>query len=302
MDALHLALSIEWDDCTVALGGAGLDCLEWRARDMHAGSTGAQASRDALSLIDHALQQVGRPLSAVSCFHVNRGPGAFTALRIAIGLVQGLALPRQRPVSGIDSLASLASTVPAWHGVAVGSPPTRINEPDAPAGTAQDWLLCSALDARMGECYYAVYHCQAGAWPTPLLPARVGSPEAARDAFVEQILAAGRDAAGRTRALNLAGGAFRDFPPLHDWAVAQGHQPAEVALRRPSAAAILRVATAIGAPLPGPARETQPLYVRDRVALDRDEQRQAAALREARRLQTAPPAGAAFTGGHGQHG
>lgn len=305
MESLHLALSIEWDDCTVALGGPGLECLTLSARALNGGANGAQASRDALSLVQQALQQAGQPLSAVSCFHVNRGPGAFTSLRIAVGLIQGLALPGQRPVSAIDSLAALATTVPSWRPAAADPAASMAGAATVQAATAApspdittDWLLCAAIDARMGECYYAVYRCRAGHWPETLLPPHVGSPEEARSAFGACVSAAAPEAGKHTLPLQLAGGAFRDFPALRDWATTRGQDPDEAGDRRPDAAAILRAATAVGAPASGPAREVQPLYVRDRVALDRDEQRQAALAREARRPPGRRQAGASHGHGH----
>ena len=87
----------------------------------------------------------------------------------------------------------------------------------------------------------------------------------------------------------LAAASRRPSKALHALALDQGHDPAEVSARRPDARAILAVAQAVGAPLPGPARNALPLYVRDRVALDRTEQRQAAALRETVRQQEASP-------------
>ena len=65
MKPLSLALSIEWDDCTVALAGAGIDhgtestAIELSARTLLDASGGPQASRDALALVQQALRQAG---------------------------------------------------------------------------------------------------------------------------------------------------------------------------------------------------------------------------------------------------
>ncbi len=272
MKPLCLAISIEWDDCTVAIAGGGVPSLELSAKALLAATEGAQASRDALSLVQRVLQQAGQPLSAVSAFYFNCGPGAFTSLRIAAGLVQGLALPGRRPVGAIGSLQALAATVPAWRDDAAGG----VTQPG--------WLLCSALDARMGECYYAAYWCRPGCWPETWLQPAVGSPEQAAEAF-EQLWRARGQATGV--GLELAGGAFADFEALRDWALQRGADPTVAAGRRPSAAAVLALGAAQGAPAPGPAREAQPVYVRNRVALDRDEQRQAALARAAERQRAA---------------
>ncbi|WWT74187.1 hypothetical protein V8H18_10490 [Lautropia mirabilis] len=80
MKPLSLALSIEWDDCTVALAGAGIDhgtestAIELSARTLLDASGGPQASRDALALVQQALRQAGRRLDDVERFYVNVGP------------------------------------------------------------------------------------------------------------------------------------------------------------------------------------------------------------------------------------
>jgi len=62
MKPLSLALSIEWDDCTVALAGAGIDngtestAIELSARTLLDASGGPQASRDALALVQLATE------------------------------------------------------------------------------------------------------------------------------------------------------------------------------------------------------------------------------------------------------
>lgn len=308
MKPLSLALSIEWDDCTVALAGAGIDhgtestAIELSARTLLDARGGPQASRDALALVQQALRQAGRRLDEVERFYVNVGPGAFTSLRIAVGLVQGLALPGNRPVGAIGSLQALAATVPDWRfplADANDGSSSRCPSSPASAGTAEGflgqdrpsgadtlpWLLCSALDARMGECYYAAYLCRAGHWPQPLLPPAVGKADDAAMAF--EALRRQLAAEGRISAVHLAGGGFGpDFEPLRAWAMEVGQDAALAAERRPGARALLALADVPDAPALMAARDVRPLYVRDRVALDRDEQRQLAAARLA-----AQPAG-----------
>ena len=305
MKPLSLALSIEWDDCTVALAGAGIDhgtestAIELSARTLLDTSGGPQASRDALALVQQALRQAGRRLDEVERFYVNVGPGAFTSLRIAVGLVQGLALPGNRPVGAIGSLQALAATVPNWR-FPLASPDANDDlssgRPSSPAsaGAADSflgkgghagtdtlpWLLCSALDARMGECYYAAFLCRAGHWPQPALPPAVGKADDAAVAF--EGLRRQLTAEGRISAVHLAGGGFGpDFDPLRAWAMEVGQDAALAAERRPGARALLAVADVPDAPALVAARDVRPLYVRDRVALDRDEQRQLAAARQA---------------------
>lgn len=51
------------------------------------------------------------PLSRVELFAVGVGPGAFSGLRMAISLMQGLALPVRAPLCGVSSGAALAGRV-----------------------------------------------------------------------------------------------------------------------------------------------------------------------------------------------
>ncbi|PZR52709.1 MAG: tRNA (adenosine(37)-N6)-threonylcarbamoyltransferase complex dimerization subunit type 1 TsaB, partial [Stutzerimonas stutzeri] len=65
-----------------------------------------------------------------------RGPGAFTGVRIAIGVVQGLAFALQRPVLPVSTLATIAQR--AWR----------------EQGATQ---VAAAIDARMDEVYWGCY-------------------------------------------------------------------------------------------------------------------------------------------------
>ena len=67
-------------------------------------------------------------LDAIAC---GRGPGAFTGVRLAVALTQGLGLALDIPVLGISTLAALAFD-------ASPTPGTRV---------------LAAIDARMGEIY-----------------------------------------------------------------------------------------------------------------------------------------------------
>ncbi len=73
------------------------------------------------------------------------GPGAFTGLRIACGMTQGLAFARDVPVLGIGTLLAVAEE----------------------AGDDQV-LVC--LDARMSEVYHAAYRRQGDGWQEVCAP------------------------------------------------------------------------------------------------------------------------------------
>ncbi|WP_110968249.1 tRNA (adenosine(37)-N6)-threonylcarbamoyltransferase complex dimerization subunit type 1 TsaB [Pseudomonas huaxiensis] len=94
-----------------------------------------------LPMIQTLLAEAGVALSAVDAIAFGRGPGAFTGVRIAIGVVQGLAFALERPVLPVSNLAVLAQRALREHGV------TRV---------------ASAIDARMDEVYWGCYEEQAG--------------------------------------------------------------------------------------------------------------------------------------------
>jgi len=89
-----------------------------------------------LPMVQRVLAQGGVQLSDLNGIAFARGPGAFTGLRIAAGVTQGLALGANLPVMPVSSLAALA------HGV------WRLYGADK---------VLTALDARMHEVYW-------GAW------------------------------------------------------------------------------------------------------------------------------------------
>jgi tRNA threonylcarbamoyladenosine biosynthesis protein TsaB len=76
------------------------------------------------------LADAGIARTQLDAIAVGRGPGAFTGVRLAVALAQGMALALDRPVVPVSTLATLAW--PARHGGAD---------------------VLAAIDARMGEVY-----------------------------------------------------------------------------------------------------------------------------------------------------
>src|SRR5216684_9314010 len=88
-----LETSTEW--CSVALWAGGeIAALERRA--------GMRHSELALPMLERLLAAAGIGAGQLDAVAFGAGPGAFTGLRIACGLAQGLAFARGLPVIGIS--------------------------------------------------------------------------------------------------------------------------------------------------------------------------------------------------------
>lgn len=101
------------------------------------GEGGAQASARLLCDVRQVLHELGQPLASVTAIAFGRGPGAFTGLRSACSVAQGLAFGLGCPVLPVDSLLILAE---AARGTA--------------AQSGDPWREVAVVnDARMGEVY-----------------------------------------------------------------------------------------------------------------------------------------------------
>lgn len=107
----------------------------------------------ALPWADAVLAEAGIARAQLDAIAVGRGPGAFTGVRLAIGLAQGIALALDRPVLPVSTLAALALRAPADAG-----------------------CILSAIDARMGEVYTAAFR-REGEGVAPLSDERVWAPD-----------------------------------------------------------------------------------------------------------------------------
>jgi tRNA threonylcarbamoyladenosine biosynthesis protein TsaB len=125
-----LALDSAGSASTVAVWRDG----ELLTRD---GAAGGHHSEHLLSLLDAVLVESGLRLADLDAIAVGRGPGAFTGVRLAIGVAQGLAFAAQLPVIPVSNLEAAAERAAALQ--------------DAPARL----LVCQ--DARMHEVYWAAY-------------------------------------------------------------------------------------------------------------------------------------------------
>ncbi|AKC86126.1 tRNA (adenosine(37)-N6)-threonylcarbamoyltransferase complex dimerization subunit type 1 TsaB [Pseudoxanthomonas suwonensis] len=198
----------------------------------------------ALPWADALLAEAGVARAQLDAVAVGRGPGAFTGVRLAIALAQGIALGLDRPVVPVSTLAVLAAGAPA----------------DGPA------RILAAIDARMGEVYAGAF--LRGSDGVAALDAeRVLPPESvvlAEDAVGDwQGVGTGFAAAQGALAQRMAGA----LAPIDATAL-----PRAADLARLAAAAYARG----GAVAP---ERVEPAYLRDNVALTLAEQQ---ALRAAR--------------------
>lgn len=91
------------------------------------------------------LAEAGIVKSQLDAIAVGRGPGAFTGVRLAVALVQGMALALDKPVLPISTLAALA--LPAM------TPESALQH---------DMRVLAAIDARMGELYLGLFRAEPG--------------------------------------------------------------------------------------------------------------------------------------------
>lgn len=124
-----LALDTATEACSVALlhDGRVLSHYEVIPR-LHA--------QRLLPMIQTLLSEAGIALSAVDALAFGRGPGAFTGVRIVVGVVQGLAFALERPVLPVSTLATIAQRAYREHGAE---------------------QVAVAIDARMDEVYWGCY-------------------------------------------------------------------------------------------------------------------------------------------------
>ena len=151
MSARILAL----DTATEACSGALLNQQQIDARFEIAPRDHTQRI---LPLIEELLLAQQLDLTQLDALAFGRGPGSFTGVRIGIGIAQGLALGAALPMIGISTLATLAEGAWRLQGA------TRV---------------LTAIDARMGEVYWAEYQRdESGVWQGETSES-VLSPEAA---------------------------------------------------------------------------------------------------------------------------
>ena len=96
----------------------------------------AKSSGYILNLCDEVFSEAETKLSEVDFIAYTKGPGAFTGVRMCIGVVQGLSLACNIPTLGFSTLELLGYRA---------------------SKKFNTQKVATAIDARMGEVYWAVY-------------------------------------------------------------------------------------------------------------------------------------------------
>ena len=211
----------------------------------HTSAGGAQASLDGLPTVQRLMAEAGLRWQDLTAIVMGRGPGAFTGLRTACAMAQGLAWGADLPVLPIDTLLAVAEQARHAH-------------PGAPEGER----VLAVNDARMGQVYVAAYVHTAQGWQCER-PSAVCAPEALDV-----------PASWHAQPYAVAGNA----QPVH--APVWPHRlTGPCWLASPSAEALIRLAPqAWSDGLAVPAEQALPLYVRDKVADTTAEREQRKAL------------------------
>jgi tRNA threonylcarbamoyladenosine biosynthesis protein TsaB len=226
-----LAIETATESCSAALliGGETIERSEIAPR---------RHAELILPMIESLLAEAGVARRQIDGIAVGRGPGAFTGVRLAISVAQGMALGLDVPVVPVSSLAALAHDTPT---------------------TGSDLPILAVIDARMGEVYAGTYRRAANGLVEPIGPESVGP--------AHQLVLPPRDA---WRVVGSGWDVYRDalrarLPGDPEWSDGA---------RFPQARAIARLAAPQFAAGHAVAPESAlPVYLRDKVALTLEEQR-----------------------------
>lgn len=201
---------------------------------LHTSAGGALASSTLIPAIESLLAQAHLRYAQLDAIVFGRGPGAFTGLRTACSVVQGLAYGADRPVLPVDTLLAVAQEA-LLQSAALGHAPTRI---------------LAALDARMGEVYAENYE-----FDSTLRSVDQGYLLKTPEKLLDHLALAPTLLAGNLR-------------PSLDAQLPQAVRDLPYLPCLPTARALLHLAPAlIAAGGLRPAHEALPLYIRDKVAL-----------------------------------
>jgi tRNA threonylcarbamoyladenosine biosynthesis protein TsaB len=243
---LALATSSAW--CSVAL--RWVSDGQWHSRELSE-PAGQQHSHRALVIARELLADARLGLTELSALAFDAGPGSFTGIRIGCGLAQGLGFAIGKPLLAVSSLEALAWQTGATNALV-------------------------AIDARMQQVYHGVFRLE-DSDPTAIVPMQVDDPE---QAACHLLMHLPEDASARH--WMAVGDGFERYPALGRAVRERGLSVLTTQFARADAIAAIawhRLVRGAGVE----AAQAAPIYVRDKVALDVDEQRQARAARSGTR-------------------
>lgn len=110
-----LSIETSTEICSVAL------CIEKKGVRTYLDSTqsGQSSSNHILPMIEALLADAELNPSQLTAIAFGRGPGSFTGLRVAAGVVQGIALAHDLPVIPVSSLQAMAQAAYQTYGCSV---------------------------------------------------------------------------------------------------------------------------------------------------------------------------------------
>ncbi len=121
----------------------------------------AGASQLLLPWVEELLSDSAAELTSLDAIAIGVGPGAFTGVRLGVAVVQGLATAAKLPVLPVASLDAIAAQLAL--------------KPLFIASGVQTFVV--AVDARMGEVYWAKYKVKLNELPNRLGDIQLSSPE-----------------------------------------------------------------------------------------------------------------------------
>lgn len=128
---MFLAMDTVFDQCSIAILDASGQVLS-----SHTQTGKRQQTQQILPMIDTALSETNLNLADLQALIFNRGPGAFSGIRINTAVVQALSVAYDLPCVGVSSLQAIAQCAYQKYGVTE---------------------VYTALDARMQQVYFGQY-------------------------------------------------------------------------------------------------------------------------------------------------
>ena len=128
---MFLAMDTVFDQCSIAILDSSGQVLS-----SHTETGQRQQTQQILPMIDAALSEAQLKLADIQALIFNRGPGAFSGIRINTAVVQALSVAHDIPCVGVSSLQAIAQAAYQQHDLGE---------------------VYSALDARMQQVYFGRY-------------------------------------------------------------------------------------------------------------------------------------------------